>query len=227
LPTQLPEGWGIAESAHNMVLSVFELFPKNYYVSLAEMFKSSEIKLTELCKYILDLHTSVKIQLCKQVLLKNLNRESPSEKVFLNSFAHRLLNDSFIDDVMFSCQSQIVHQLNVYSELGSSWALESIEKVQVKVSKYQPIQVMGGIRLPEYLKKRQTLVNIDSASQDCFKFCVLAYFYIKKYGNIRKLKFAEYLYTYIIKFDMLGKTEMREKLNFACLPKSGGVCLQM
>jgi len=119
LPTQLPEGWGIAESPHNMVLSVFELFPKNYYVSLAEMFKSSEIKLPELCKYTFDLHTNEKIQLCIQVLLRNLNRESPSEKVFLNSFTHRLLNDSFIDDVMFSCQSQILHQLNVYSQLGS------------------------------------------------------------------------------------------------------------
>jgi len=62
----------------------------------------------------------------------------------------------------------------VYSELGSSWEFESIVKVQIKVIKYQRIQVMGGIRLPEYLKKRKALINIDSASQNCFKYCVLA-----------------------------------------------------
>ena len=97
------------------------------------------------------------------------------------------MHTSGISEVIYSQTSQIIHQLNTYSELGSNWGLESFLEMLIQASRYKLIRHGSFIPTPPVFKHRNSLHNIKVDTNNCFQYCVIAKLYsLVVNNNLRK-----------------------------------------
>ncbi len=93
-------------------------------------------------------------------------------KTFHSPFS-RLLNSSFIDDVIYFSYDYIVNVIKMLTESGSGIRIERIEEMEINIGIYKPIRPRGYIEIPKGLQRRHGLLNIKT-NVNCFKLCILA-----------------------------------------------------
>lgn len=57
---------------------------------------------------------------------------------------------------------------------GSGFTLDKIEKLLVKIYKYEPLKGAGYIELPRKLKNKKAIVNLKNTDDKCFKWSIIA-----------------------------------------------------
>ena len=56
---------------------------------------------------------------------------------------------------------------------GSGWTLESIENIKLYTANWDPLNAGSYIDLPEFLKNKKAIINMQNQDHECFKWCVL------------------------------------------------------
>lgn len=70
---------------------------------------------------------------------------------------------------------------------GSGFTLDKIEKLLVKIYKYEPLKGSGYIELPMKLKNKKAIVNLKNADDKCFMWSIItALHYEEVYAENRK-----------------------------------------
>lgn len=57
---------------------------------------------------------------------------------------------------------------------GSGFSISKIEKLVVKIFKYEPLRGSGFIELPKGLKGRKSILNLKNTGDECFKWSILS-----------------------------------------------------
>lgn len=103
----------------------------------------------------------------REIHIPTINRE-------INSTTD--LREHFQTDVI----DHIIARVDEVMIEGSGFTLSKINKIRVQIFKYEPLRGAGFIELPETLKNKRSLINLNNAYDECFKWSILAALYNKK-----------------------------------------------
>ena len=66
-----------------------------------------------------------------------------------------------------------------YQEKGSGWYFNEIIKLEIHLVDYKPMKGGSYIKLPEFIKKKNAILNIENKDDKCFLWCILRYLHPK------------------------------------------------
>ena len=83
-----------------------------------------------------------------------------------------IILETNIDELYKKSTDQILEFFDTFQNNGSGWVFKSIVSLEIHTVKYQPIGGSSYIPLPEYLAKKQALINLKNNDDQCFKWAV-------------------------------------------------------
>lgn len=188
---------------------------------LAECFQYFE----ETIRDILVRNTTVKVNLILSVVFeKSVHTEDEVKyvKETLHIHTRNRIIDARTDLYKFFNETVVEYILQKIDEAiiqGSGFSLSEIDELIVQVNKYNPLNGSSYIPLPNFLKWKKAIVNVENADDQCFKWAILSAMFpattnqnrvssYKRYADENLLNFSG------IKFPMnIGDISKFEKLN--------------
>jgi len=64
--------------------------------------------------------------------------------------------------------------IEAWSERGSGWVVDKILEVIINVAQYQPLNGGSYMPLPENLKKKKAIINIQNRDNQCLRWAIRA-----------------------------------------------------
>ncbi|XP_071571453.1 uncharacterized protein [Temnothorax nylanderi] len=83
-------------------------------------------------------------------------------------------------------------KLEEFQERDSGWALSRILNLTVNVNKYNPLRAGCYINLPQEIKLKKAVINVQSMDNACFAWSVVAALYPVKDNNNRESSYPHY-----------------------------------
>ena len=68
---------------------------------------------------------------------------------------------------------EILATLDNYQQNGSGWYFEKMNELEIHIVDYKPMKGGSYIPLPEFVKKKNAIINIENKDDKCFLWCVL------------------------------------------------------
>ena len=139
------------------------------------------------------------------------------DKAYFQSKTHINLEKTDVKVFLKDMIKEILNNITIYQKNGSGWYFKEVIRLEIHIVEYKPMNGESYIPLPEFIKKKNAIINIKNEDNRCFLWSVLRYLYpkgvhgerlsdLKKYEN--ELNFEE------IKFPVKVKDITKfEKLN--------------
>ncbi|CAP21366.1 Protein CBG24840, partial [Caenorhabditis briggsae] len=161
---------------------------------------------------------SVKIYVSLQCEMKQEGTEN-KDIVHLNT-ANEIVNPADDRKVFYEkLKSDLVNRLEHYQGKGSGFRLNRIIGLRMFQTKIKPLSGSKYIELPDWLKNKKAVVNIQNKDVKCFMWCILAHLYpvdqnperVSKYkDHISKINFEGFEFPFQVKD--VDKFEKRNNL---------------
>ena len=138
-------------------------------------------------------------------------------KGYFNSETLENLRSSDEEELLERCIETIMAKIEFYSKDGSEWVFKEVEKLEIHTVEFNPTKGSSYIPLPDWIKHKGAIVNIQNKDDKCFLWCVLRYLYPRdrdkeRIADLKKYEFL--LNTKDITFPMeVNKINKFEKLN--------------
>ena len=124
-------------------------------------------------------------------------------KIYLHSRTYVNLEKRDVKIIWKDMIYELLIGLANYQEKGSGWYFKEIIKLEIHLVDYKPMRGGSYIKLPEFIKKKNAILNIENKDDKCFLWCILRYLHpklnhgerisdLKKYENdlnFKKIKF--------------------------------------
>ena len=65
-------------------------------------------------------------------------------------------------------------KLEDWTERGSNWVLKEVLGIHVHIAAYSPLRGSSYLPLPDYIKKKKAVINVQNADDKCFMWSLLA-----------------------------------------------------
>ena len=154
----------------------------------------------------------------KQIIQKKVGIIGLEEgKAYFHSGTHLNLESTNVEKLIKSSYDSIDGHIELYTEKGSGWYFKEVEKLEIHTVEFNPTKGSSYIPLPDWIKNKGAIVNVQNKDDKCFLWCVLRYLYPRERDKerIADLKKYEFLLnTKDITFPMeVNKINKFEKLN--------------
>ena len=97
-----------------------------------------------------------------------INLEKSDVKVFLKGMIKEILNN-----------------INIYQMNGSGWYFKEVNRLEIHIVEYKPKNGKSFIPLPEFIKEKNAIINIQNEDNKCFLWSILRYLYPKEVHSER------------------------------------------
>lgn len=116
---------------------------------------------------------SVKFQFCVEVELSKLSPDASSYiKVFFRTKQEIVTHTSDIDTSVESTTPVFVERLENYLQNGSGWIFERVCNLWLDIAKYDPIRIGAFIELPDQIKRKQAIINVQNKDENCLRWAI-------------------------------------------------------
>ena len=153
--------------------------------------------------YFLRNYKNIKVKMILVCLMERQIIEDPKGKSKIifeqnNAYFHSrtYINDenTEVKDILKNMIKEILATLAVYQENGSGWYFKEVESLEIHLAVYKPFKGGTYIPLPEFIQKKNAIINIKNEDDKCFLWSVLRYLHpvqtneerisdLKKYEN--------------------------------------------
>ncbi|XP_053212251.1 uncharacterized protein LOC128395792 [Panonychus citri] len=167
--------FNLSKSAFNNTFGVYSMRDVDTN-DVDTLFSNESSSLTSLLEDLVNKLECVKITIGVWFVLERPSKDDGDDEnktVYINSSKKVLCNDDYIQHFLGECSQEIDAKLDVFTQEGSGWSVQSIKEVEVHLVKYEPHQ--GGCKscsLPKHIITKKAIVNMDCTT-DCFMYCVL------------------------------------------------------
>lgn len=136
--------------------------------------------------------------------------------VYEQIITHEIQNVAFKTQNILGCNSSNFKKLlnNMFNKIleeecefiakGSGWSLVSIDGLQLRINKVNPLRGSTYIELPKFIQNKKAVINIKNTDDKCFMYAILTKYDV----HLNKSKFSKR------NFKILEK---KTGLNFKCI----------
>ncbi|GFU27684.1 uncharacterized protein TNCV_4866911 [Trichonephila clavipes] len=95
------------------------------------------------------------------------------EKIFKTK-NNIILTQTNIGELYNSIVDKLLAETADFQEKESGWTLDSIMYLEIRINKFNPLRASLFIDLPEIIKKKHAVINVQNHDNFCFKWAVLS-----------------------------------------------------
>ena len=114
------------------------------------------------------------------------------EKAYFNSGAHINLESTNVKKLIDKCVKKIIEDLEVFQKNGSGWYFKEVVQLEIHTVENGVRKGSSYIPLPDWIKNKKAIVNIENKDEKCFLWCVLRYLYPKERDEERLTDLKKY-----------------------------------
>ena len=85
------------------------------------------------------------------------------------------------------------NKLEDWTKRGSNWVLKEVLGIHVHIAAYRPLRGSSYLPLPEYIRKKKAVINVENADDKCFMWSLLAALHPAERNSQRVSKYAGYV----------------------------------
>ena len=158
---------------------------------------------------------SIKVSFEKQTGISPVSKQA-----YFNSTAQQIINPIEISNALQLSKQQILNKIAQWISEGSGWTISSVDGHFLNITDYKPLTGSSYIQLPEQLKNRKGLINLQNKDNECFRWCHIRHLNpqekdpqrIKQSDrlHISKLDYSEILFPVTIK--QVNKIEQKNNI---------------
>ena len=69
-------------------------------------------------------------------------------------------------------KQKTIESFATYTSGGSGWIFQSIENLEIKVDRFNPLRGEGYIDLPTAIKTKKAVINVKNKDNRCFEYAI-------------------------------------------------------
>ena len=154
----------------------------------------------------------------QQILIKDKGVVGLKQnKTYFNSGTNINLKSTDVEKLIDKCVKKIIEDLEIFQKNRSGWYFNEVVQLEIHTVEFNPTNGSSYIPLPDWIKNKKAIVNIENKDEKCFLWCILRYLHPKERDEERLTGLKKYefsLNTEGITFPMkLSHISKFEKLN--------------
>ena len=114
------------------------------------------------------------------------------EKVYFHSKTHINLESTDVKKILSKVILTILEAIRSFQEGGSGWYFKKVIHLEIHTVEYKPMRGSSFIPLPEWIKRKKAIINIQNSDKKCFLWCVLRYLHPKNLNETRISDLKQY-----------------------------------
>lgn len=87
---------------------------------------------------------------------------------------------------------KILNQIGTYQKNDSIWYFKEVLHLEIHTVDYKPMRGSSHIPLPDFIMRKQAIINIQNKDEKCFLWSVLRYLYPADKNEIRLTDLRQY-----------------------------------
>jgi hypothetical protein len=170
--------------------------------SFTRFFKEAKKEIRRVLTSRLDKMKALKVKLSYLGLFRKPNfgnEENPEEFLEERNFRsnmYEVMTLTEIDDAINQALSDLIHEIEEYSQNGSGWLFIRNIKLHINIYSYQPIRGSSFIELPQIIADKQACINIKNKDSKCFLYSIIAHDHPQKKNANRVSHYVKYAEEY-------------------------------
>ncbi len=128
----------------------------------------------------LENHSSIKVYVDMHLTYVSIKNVSDKKRTVLRTKAKRILRGSNIDEEIEDLHEQLRNRNTTFIRLKSGLVLDSVDMGTLNIGHYNALAGSSYVELPEYLKRKQAVINVKNTDNRCFGYAILAARYYNK-----------------------------------------------
>ena len=115
-----------------------------------------------------------------------------TDNAYFQSNTHINAKNTNIKVILKDMIKEIMIRLGIYQENGSDWYFKEVVRLETHIVEYKPIKGGTYIPLPEFVKKKNAIINIKNEDNKCFLWSILRYLHPKEVHGERLCDLKKY-----------------------------------
>ena len=146
-------------------------------------------------------HRNIKVRMIlicemeRQIIEKSEGKSKiifEQDKAYFQSETHINLEKTDVKVILSRTLREIMEKLADYLRNGSGWYFKEVVSFEIHTVDYKPIKGSSFISLPEFIKRKNAIINIKNEDDKCFLWSVLRYLHPKQCHGERVADLREY-----------------------------------
>ena len=144
-------------------------------------------------------NTKVRMLLVCEMEIKTIEKSNGETKTNVNQdnayFQSRTHVNLEKTDVKVILKDMIIENLGGlinYQKKGSGWYFKEVIRLEIHIVEYKPMRGSSFIPLPDFIKKKNAIINIKNEDDKCFLWSVLRYLHPKEIHGERLTDLKKY-----------------------------------
>ena len=171
VPTPRPVVFKLTNHAVERAVRQFSYEPSVQYQDIAAFFnlvRKSAINVMEG-----ERNTKARIILtCEMKSVSILTGEENTQMASFSSSSEIILETTNLRELMSEMEEKVLENSVKYNKMGSNCRLSNILRMDINFIDYKPLSGSSYIELPNDLKNKKAIINIQNEDNECFKWCV-------------------------------------------------------
>ncbi|KAK9679246.1 Recombination endonuclease VII [Popillia japonica] len=145
--------------------------PSKHYVNLEEFGANVREKIATLIDSIVAIHNAIKMNLELYGMYFLLSKENVDIKSF-NTKNKVVTPATNFYELYNNFLDEIASKMSEFQERDSGWTLCKILHIEVNINKYNPMRASSFIDLPQQIKKKKAIINVQNNDEACFAWAI-------------------------------------------------------
>ena len=182
-------GFEIVRNEFNQWLRVWKMRAPEGSKDILKFFQKTKNNFIGVTREEVQYLKSVKVQYGLLVRFSaNRNGEVEHMQHYFNRMKPIVINEHNIDTtnhIFNQFVDELRSEIESWSERGSGWVMDEILEAIINVAQYQPLNGGSFMPLPEKLKNKKAIINIQNRDNQCLRWAIRAALFAPR-GDIRR-----------------------------------------
>ena len=85
------------------------------------------------------------------------------------------LESTDVKVILSTMIKEILEKISMFQMGGSGWYFKEVFSLEIHIVDYKPIKGSSYIPLPDFIKKKNSIINIQNKGNKCFLWSILRY----------------------------------------------------
>ena len=112
------------------------------------------------------------VLVCKMVRTDPETGKNTLTIAHFSSQTHSMISEEDVKNEYLTMKEKMLESLAKYQKLGSGWQLQSVEMLEIFITKFKPLNGKSYKPFPKIIVKKKAVINMENDDNQCFKWAV-------------------------------------------------------
>ena len=183
----------LSRRAFRSFLQQYELYPNEQIQDVVDFLTIYSDDIKDLFNRLIDKIQAFKVQFCLACTFrKDVNEIVTYTLGYFVTENFIITQSRNIDEIIQNVREEFDEKIATFESLGSGWALDGCDRLDLRIGVYNPLTGGCHINLPKQLKNKHAIIDIESKDNKCFLWSICAALYSPSKNPQRLNQYLKY-----------------------------------